>query len=69
MKKLFGAVMALAMSTGLPCYAAEAVQSPGPTPPPSGDTSHIGVWVAVMVVALIGLVVATVLFLRSKKKV
>lgn len=66
MKKLFATVMALAMSAGLPCYAAEAVQSPGPTPP-SGDTSNIGVWVAVLVVALIGLAVTTVLFLRSKK--
>lgn len=40
---------------------------PGISTPQTGDTSMINIWVIVMIVALIALVVAIVLFRRSKK--
>ena len=74
MKRIVCLLLALVLCAYLPC-AAFAVSSPGssaPTVPSTdnpktGDTSMINIWVIVMILALLALIVAVVVFRKSKK--
>lgn len=67
MKKVICLLIALALCLSLPVAAfAEAVQSPGPVSP-TGDTSPVGLWIAVMLVALVALIVTVIAFKKSGK--
>lgn len=74
MKRIICLLLALVLFAYIPCGAFAAVNSPGssaPTvpgeTPKTGDTSMINVWVIIMILALLALIVAVVLFVRSKK--
>ena len=65
MKKIISLLLVLVLCVALPISVAAAAQSPGPEPPvQTGDTAQLGIWFAVMIVALI-LLVAVVLVSRK----
>ena len=74
MRKVLCLILAIVLCACMPLTAFAAVESPPDTAPstdgPSqtGDSMDLGLWIAIMVIALVAIVIVTLFYRKSMKK-
>lgn len=74
MRKVLSLLLVLALCACLPLTAFAAVSSPPDTAPSTdgpaqtGDPMELGLWIAVMIIALLAVVIVTVFYRKGLKK-
>jgi hypothetical protein len=68
MKKIVSLILALALIVCLPCAASAAANSPGNDAPVTGDSTMVGLWLLIMVCAMVAIVVTAVVYHQNAKK-
>lgn len=68
MKKIFSLLLVVVLCVLLPMGVMAAQMSPGSDAPQTGDSTRIGPWIIIMVVALVVLIVLALLSRNKFKK-